>query len=61
MANNALIQGAALTGRKFLDVGGAVAQGLATSMVAATGTAPAGRVAENKAIQNKRLIEYYLN
>lgn len=53
MANNALIQGAALTGRKFLDVGGAVAQGLATSMVAAPGTAPAGRVAENKAIQNK--------
>ena len=53
MANNALIQGAALTGRKFLDVGGAVAQGLATSMVAAPGTAPAGRVAENKAIQNR--------
>ena len=53
MANNALIQGAALTGRKFLDVGGAVAQGLATSMVVAPGTAPAGRVAENKAIQNR--------
>lgn len=31
MANNALIQGAALTGKKFLDVGGAVAAGMAAT------------------------------
>ena len=49
MANNALIRGAALTGKKFLDVGGAVAAGMA-----ATPTyVPEDRVAENTAIQNK--------
>ena len=49
MANNALIRGAALTGKKFLDVGGAVAAG-----IAATPTyVPEDRVAENTAIQNK--------
>ncbi len=56
MANNALIQGAKETGRKFLDVGKAVAQGLATSS-SASGSAPTpqvdSRIAKNKAIQNK--------
>ena len=56
MANNALIQGAAQTGRKFLDVGKAAAQGFATSS-AASGSNPApqvdSRIAKNKAIQNK--------
>ena len=49
MANNALIQGAARTGKKFLDVGGAVAAGMA----ATPDYKPENRVAENKAIQNK--------
>ena len=49
MANNALIQGAALTGKKFLDVGGAVAAGMA----ATPDYKPENRVAENKAIQNR--------
>jgi hypothetical protein len=49
MANNALIQGAALTGKKFLDVGGAVAAG----GVATPDYKPENRVAENKAIQNR--------
>ena len=56
MANNALIQGAKETGRKFLDVGKAVAQGLATSS-SASGSAPTpqvdSRIAKNKAIQSK--------
>ena len=56
MANNALIQGAKETGRQFLDVGKAVAQGFATSS-AASGSEPApqvdSRIAKNKAIQNK--------
>ena len=56
MANNALIQGAKETGRKFLDVGKAVAQGLATSS-SASGSAPTprvdSRIAKNKAIQTK--------
>lgn len=56
MANNALIQGAKETGRKFLDVGKAVAQGLATSS-SASGGAPTpqvdSRIAKNKAIQSK--------
>lgn len=47
MANNALIQGAAKTGKKFLDVGGAVAAGIATT----PDYKPENRVAENKAIQ----------
>ena len=49
MANNALIQGAARTGKKFLDVGGAVAAGMA----ATPDYKPENRVAENKAIQNR--------
>ena len=56
MANNALIQGAKETGKQFLDVGKAVAQGFATSS-AASGSNPApqvdSRIAKNKAIQNK--------
>ena len=56
MANNALIQGAKETGKQFLDVGKAVAQGFATSS-AASGSEPApqvdSRIAKNKAIQNK--------
>ena len=56
MANNALIQGAKETGKQFLDVGKAVAQGFATSS-AASGSSPApqvdSRIAKNKAIQNK--------
>ena len=56
MANNALIKGAAQTGKKFLDVGKAVAQGFATSSIA-SGNSPApqvdSRIAKNKAIQNK--------
>tara|TARA_R100000541_G_scaffold58138_1_gene69022 strand:- start:7 stop:1227 length:1221 start_codon:yes stop_codon:yes gene_type:complete len=51
MANNALIQGAKLTGKKFLDVGGAVAAGLnATPGYVSPRN---DRVAENKAIQAK--------
>ena len=49
MANNALIRGAALTGKKFLDVGGAVAAGAA----ATSAYVPEDRVAENTAIQNR--------
>ena len=49
MANNALIRGAALTGKKFLDVGGAVAAGMA----ATSAYVPEDRVAENTAIQNR--------
>ena len=49
MANKALIRGAALTGKKFLDVGGAVAAGAA----ATSAYVPDDRVAENKAIQNR--------
>ena len=56
MANNALIQGAKETGKKFLDVGKAVAQGFAASSIA-SGSGPApqvdSRIAKNKAIQNK--------
>jgi hypothetical protein len=56
MANNALIQGAKETGKQFLDVGKAVAQGFATSS-AASGSGSAlqvdSRIAKNKAIQNK--------
>ena len=51
MANNALIQGAALTGKKFLDVAGAVKQGLVDSGSFSRQT-PA-RVDENKAVQAK--------
>jgi len=49
MANNALIQGAALTGKKFLDVAGAVSQGFASS--GSSNRQVASRVDENKAIQ----------
>ena len=56
MANNALIQGAKETGKKFLDVGKAVAQGFAASSIA-SGSGPApqvdSRIAKNKAIQSK--------
>ena len=50
MANNALIQGAALTGKKFLDVGAAAAQGIASL---GNGQASNDRVAKNKAIQSR--------
>lgn len=50
MANNALIQGAALTGKKFLDVGAAAAQGIA-SLGNRQGSND--RVAKNKAIQSR--------
>lgn len=49
MANNALIQGAALTGKKFLDVAGAVSQGFASS--GSSNRQVTSRVDENKAIQ----------
>jgi|14BtaG_2_1085337.scaffolds.fasta_scaffold00347_2 hypothetical protein len=49
MANNALIQGAALTGKKFLDVAGAVSQGFASS--GSSNRQITSRVDENKAIQ----------
>jgi hypothetical protein len=52
MANNALIQGAADTGKKFLDVG----QALAVGSMGGTSIAPKSvpnRVAENKAIQGR--------
>ena len=50
MANNALIQGAALTGKKFLDVGAAAAQGIASL---GNRQASNDRVAKNKAIQSR--------
>ena len=50
MANNQLIQGAALTSKKFLDVGAAVGEGLATSG-GGGGSVPNPRVAKNQAIQ----------
>jgi len=50
MANNALIQGAALTGKKFLDVGAAAAQGIASL---GNGQVSNDRVAKNKAIQSR--------
>jgi hypothetical protein len=56
MANNALIQGAKETGKQFLDVGKAVAQGFAASAAAGGGSAVPkanNRVAKNQAIQNK--------
>jgi len=51
MANNALIQGAALTGKKFLDVAGAVKQGLVDS--GSFNRQTPARVDENKAVQAK--------
>ena len=48
MANNALIQGAALTSKKFVDIGGAV--GKAFASMSSPGRANS-RVDENKAIQ----------
>ena len=48
MANNALIQGAARTGKKFLDIGGAVGKAF-SSMSVPTGSK--SRIDENKAIQ----------
>jgi hypothetical protein len=55
MANNALIEGAKVTGKQFLDVGKAVAQGLTASSAGGGGSAPQvdSRIAKNKAIQNK--------
>ena len=50
MANNALIQGAALTGKKFLDVGAAAAQGIASL---GNKQVSNDRVAKNKAIQSR--------
>ena len=51
MANNALIQGAALTGKKFLDVAGAVKKGLVDS--GSFSRQSTSRVDENKAIQSR--------
>jgi len=53
MANNALIQGAAQTSKKFLDVGGAIGAGIAAgdSTVLATQTPP--RTKANESIQQK--------
>ena len=50
MVNNALIQGAALTGKKFLDVGAAAAQGIASL---GNKQVSNDRVAKNKAIQSR--------
>ena len=50
MANNALIQGAALTGKKFLDVGAAAAKGIASL---GNKQVSNDRVAKNKAIQSR--------
>mgnify|MGYP001293297008 CR=1 FL=1 len=49
MANNQLIQGAALTGKKFLDVGAAVAEGFAMSQPSGVYKNP--RVKKNEQIQ----------
>ena len=59
MANNALIKGAAQTGKRFLDVGKAAAQGFA--MAGSTNSVPQqnSRVAKNKTIQNK--VNSYMN
>ena len=51
MANNQLIQGAKLTGKKFLDVGAAVGEGLMSAGGFGNYTNP--RVARNKAIQSR--------
>ena len=53
MANNALIQGAAQTSKKFLDVGAAIGAGIAAgdSTVSATQTPP--RTKANESIQQK--------
>jgi uncharacterized membrane protein YcgQ (UPF0703/DUF1980 family) len=48
MANNALIQGAARTSKKFVDIGGAVGKALSSLSVP---TGSKSRVDENKAIQ----------
>lgn len=48
MANNALIQGAALTSKKFVDIGGAVGKALSSLSVP---TGSKSRADENKAIQ----------
>ena len=54
MANNALIQGAAETGKRFLDVGGAVGSGIALSAAAASSVnQPPERTVANEAIQQK--------
>ena len=54
MANNALIQGAAETGKRFLDVGGAVGSGIAISAAAASSVnQPPARTVANEAIQQK--------
>ena len=54
MANNALIQGAAETGKRFLDVGGAVGAGIAISAAAASSVnQPPARTVANEAIQQK--------
>jgi hypothetical protein len=53
MANNQLIQGAALTGKKFLDVGAAVSQGLDGSNEGNGGNTVNSREAKNQAIQEQ--------
>ena len=50
MANNALIQGAALTSKKFVDIGGAVGKALSSLSVP---TGSKSRADENKAIQDR--------
>jgi hypothetical protein len=51
MANNALIQGAAKTGKQFLDVGAAAAKGL-SDYNSGSATPANDRAAKNKAIQS---------
>ena len=51
MANNQLIKGAAVTGKKFLDIGAAVGEGLSYSQ--GKGNYENPRVAKNQAIQSR--------
>jgi hypothetical protein len=53
MANNTLIKGAALTGKKFLDVRGAVAKGFQDLGNTTNTSVKNDRVAKNKAIQSR--------
>ena len=53
MANNTLIKGAALTGKKFLDVRGAVAKGFQDLGNITNTSVKNDRVAKNKAIQSR--------
>jgi hypothetical protein len=53
MANNALIQGAARTGKKFLDVGTEVGKGLMLGAAANLMNQTPSRTKANEAIQQK--------